>query len=362
MVKMLKKLAIVLTAAVTVSMCGTAAGAIESPWAVRTDGSDKNSARTAASSTSSTASDKENIRLSRKSVEMTAGDRVSIRLTGAEGTVKWTVSDPKVFTYSKGVITAKSAGRGTLTAEYGGKKYKCTVTVNAGSAGSGTGGFGADVYSLNIPKGGSKAVKISTAGKSVAVMADNANICSVKCSAIVNNVFDLTVTAKKNGKCNITVYDVNNKKSSFTIKLTVSGTADASDAKAVTGGQRQEKADTSDYIDEVIRLCNKEREAAGLAPLEKSDSLTGSAAVRVGELSAKFSHTRPDGSDCFSAITEEGSTFGENIAHGYRTPQQAMEGWLASPGHKENILNPGFTKIGVGYNKDGNYWVQVFAG
>lgn len=355
MSRILKKIAIMLTAAVTVSMCGTAAGAQESPWAkpaekpAQTTSSGNSDKADKASETS--ASD---IHLSRSSVEMAVGDKVSIRLTGAEGKVKWTVSDSKIFSYSKGVVTAKGAGKGTLTAEYGGKKYRCSITVNKK-----VDGFGADTYSLKLPKGGSGVVKINTAGKTVSVMADNANICEIKCSVLVNGAFDLTVTAKEKGSCNLIVYDVNNKKSRFAIKLTVTEQVSAGSAKE---SREEAAADDVDFIDEVIRLCNEEREAAGLSPLEKSDSLTDAAAVRAGELPRKFSHTRPDGSSCFTAFPEKSKTKGENIAMGYSNPEQVVSGWMNSPGHKANILNPDFTKIGVGYNENGSYWVQVFVG
>ncbi len=363
--KKLTKIAIALAAAVTFSASAVTAGAVDSPWAKPTE---KNTAADA--SQASIVSEESGVRLSRKSVAMTEGEKVSVKLTGAEGTVRWTVSDKNVFTYSKGVITAKGAGKGTLTAEYGGKKYKCTVTVNKK-----TDGFGADVYSLKLKKGGTGTVKISTGGKQVTVMSDNANVCSIKCSSVINGSFDLTVTAKAKGSCNIVVYDVNNKKDKFTVKLTVSGQADADSQAGTssgtvgvqTGAKAQQEAeaavsDTSDFLDEVIKLCNEERESAGLAPLEKSDSLTDSAAVRAGELPSKFSHTRPDGSSCFTVITEKGKTRGENIAAGYENPGQVVEGWMNSPGHRANILDPDFTQIGVGYNESGNYWVQLFLG
>ncbi|MDE6592412.1 MAG: hypothetical protein K2K57_05030 [Oscillospiraceae bacterium] len=366
MSKKLRKAAIALAAVITVSANGITAGAFDSPWAKPTE---KNTAA-ADSVQTSTASEESGIHLSRKSVEMTKGEKVSIKLTGAEGTVKWTVSDKNIFTYSGGIITAKGAGKGTLTAEYKGKKYKCTVTVSEKID-----DFGADIYSLKLKKGGTGTVKINTAGKQVMVMSDNANVCSLKCSALIDGCFDLTVTAKANGSCNIVVYDVNNTKDKFTVKLTVSeqtGTDKSRPDTAKTigaqmGAKAQQKTetdadDTSDYIDEVIRLCNEERESAGLAPLKKSDSLTDSAAVRVGEIPNKFSHTRPDGSSCFTAITEKSKTSGENIAAGHEDPEQVVDGWMNSPGHRANILNPDFTEIGVGYNENGNYWVQLFIG
>ena len=51
---------------------------------------------------------------------------------------------------------------------------------------------------------------------------------------------------------------------------------------------------------------------------------------------------------------------GENIAMGYKTPEAVVDGWMNSSGHRANILNSSFTKIGVGYVKDGHYWTQIF--
>ena len=53
---------------------------------------------------------------------------------------------------------------------------------------------------------------------------------------------------------------------------------------------------------------------------------------------------------------------GENIAYGYRTPQAVVNGWMNSSGHRANILNASYTKIGVGYVASGNYWTQMFIG
>lgn len=57
-------------------------------------------------------------------------------------------------------------------------------------------------------------------------------------------------------------------------------------------------------------------------------------------------------------------TWGENVAHGYETPDLVMTAWMNSPHHKENILNCTYTQIGVGYvpteTNNGPYWTQQF--
>ena len=78
-----------------------------------------------------------------------------------------------------------------------------------------------------------------------------------------------------------------------------------------------------------------------------------------------FSHTRPDGRSCFTALTDLGISYGgagENIAYGQSSPEEVMTAWMNSSGHRANILNSSFTKLGVGVYKSGNtiYWVQLF--
>ncbi|MCR5637151.1 MAG: hypothetical protein K6F76_08265 [Clostridiales bacterium] len=123
----------------------------------------------------------------------------------------------------------------------------------------------------------------------------------------------------------------------------------------------------SSYEDEVIRLVNAERAKYGLSELKKDTKATQAARIRAKEIVAKFSHTRPNGSSCFTAAKEIGATYrtaGENIAYGYSTPKQVVDGWMNSEGHRKNILSSSFTKIGVGCYKSGRvlYWSQFFMG
>ena len=80
---------------------------------------------------------------------------------------------------------------------------------------------------------------------------------------------------------------------------------------------------------------------------------------------SNLSHTRPDGSACFTVLAEYGIQWGaagENIAAGFTDAATVMNGWLNSPGHYMNIMGP-FTHIGVGHYTDADgreYWVQLF--
>ena len=78
-----------------------------------------------------------------------------------------------------------------------------------------------------------------------------------------------------------------------------------------------------------------------------------------------FSHTSPTYGTPFQMIKAFGLSYrtaGENIAYGQRTPQQVVDGWMNSSGHRANILNAAYTQIGVGYVAAGHYWTQMFIG
>ena len=122
------------------------------------------------------------------------------------------------------------------------------------------------------------------------------------------------------------------------------------------------------YEEQVVFLVNRERTAKGLLPLMTEENLQKASTIRGEEIVTSFSHTRPNGTSCFTTLKECKVTYrsvGENIAAGYRTPEAVVVGWMNSPGHRANILNSGFRKIGVGYvNAPGtiytHYWVQMF--
>ena len=116
------------------------------------------------------------------------------------------------------------------------------------------------------------------------------------------------------------------------------------------------------YAQDVLRLVNEERGKCGLKSLVMLEELTDAAMMRAAEISVSFSHTRPNGSSCMTAFAYN-FTGGENIAMGYVSPEDVMDGWMNSPGHRGNILTAGFTKIGIGCFDDGGYlhWVQVFS-
>lgn len=124
------------------------------------------------------------------------------------------------------------------------------------------------------------------------------------------------------------------------------------------------------YASEVLKLVNEERAAVGKKPLILNEKLCDAAMIRANEIVEKFSHTRPNETDCFTILYEKDISFssaGENIAGGRSTPSGVMDQWVNSKGHYENIISSDFTDIGIGYvydpyNKYQYYWVQMFIG
>ena len=112
----------------------------------------------------------------------------------------------------------------------------------------------------------------------------------------------------------------------------------------------------------VFEIVNQERIKAGVKPLKFNNDMYKAAMVRAKECDESFSHDRPNGTSCFTALKEAGVKYfsaGENIAMGYRTPADVMKGWMDSEGHRNNILNPNFTDFACGVYKSG-YWSQFF--
>ena len=118
---------------------------------------------------------------------------------------------------------------------------------------------------------------------------------------------------------------------------------------------------------ESFELQNEYRKAAGVKPLEWNEELYQQVMVRGPEIAQSFSHTRPDGSSCFTAVKVSYSTCGENIAAGYMTAADVTDGWYNSTGHRNNMLSADYTSAAVVcyYSPNsvyGYYWVTVFVG
>ena len=169
------------------------------------------------------------------------------------------------------------------------------------------------------------------------------------------------VKGLKKGKVTLTVTYTNKKKAKYQITVNSAKTTSATKSPSAT------KTPSVSKEEQVVTLVNKERAKAGLNKLEMDTKLQTAAAKRAKELKTLFSHSRPDGSLCFTVLNEYNVIYmaaGENIAMGQTTPEAVMNSWMNSEGHRANILSGNFTKIGVGcYQYNGRlYWVQLFIG
>lgn len=123
----------------------------------------------------------------------------------------------------------------------------------------------------------------------------------------------------------------------------------------------------SAYEQKVVDLTNQERAKNGLPALKIDSTLSKMAHEKSRDMSANgyFSHTSPTYGSPFDMMKKYGITYhyaGENIAMGQQTPEEVVKAWMNSQGHRENILNPNYNYIGVGYVSQGNYWTQEFIG
>lgn len=122
------------------------------------------------------------------------------------------------------------------------------------------------------------------------------------------------------------------------------------------------------FAREVLRLCNLERAKTGASPLKTNGLFNRAAKIRARELIQNFSHTRPDGSQYSTVFKQfyfgQSGTSAENINANSPTPEAVVKHWMNSEYHRENILNPKFQYLGVGYVKGNapheHYWVQLF--
>lgn len=122
----------------------------------------------------------------------------------------------------------------------------------------------------------------------------------------------------------------------------------------------------SQYEQQVVTLTNNERAKYGLQPLKIDLKVSEVARLKSSDMknNGYFSHTSPTYGSPFDMMKQFGIQYraaGENIAMGQRSPQEVVNAWMNSEGHRKNILSSNFTHIGVGH-VEGNYWTQMFIG
>jgi uncharacterized protein YkwD len=152
------------------------------------------------------------------------------------------------------------------------------------------------------------------------------------------------------------------------------GTEDGTEYNAHCDAQADWNADWAAYEAEVVQLVNSYRAAgadcgssgtfAATGPVVAEAQLRCAARLHSQDMAVRdyFDHTNPDGQSPWDRVDltdYSGNASGENIAQGYPDPAAVMDGWMSSPGHCSNIMNPDNTELGVGYHGDESHWTQV---
>lgn len=283
----------------------------------------------------------------RKSVMQGESFTIGVKVTpeGTKTSVTYSASDASIATIDKnGVINAINPGKVTIKATAEGKSVSFLLEVLKK----------AELIKL-------QSLSFTSASTSMEI-ATYLQLTIVKTPANANENIEYTssdpsiltvstsgkVTAKAVGTATVTVRNLANSVSaSITIRVISS-------------------LDIERLIKEVFKLTNQERIYAGLPALTYNNVLEDGAMIRAEEIIQSFSHTRPDGSKFFTVFnnTYAFHLMGENLAAGFNSAAAVVSGWMNSEGHRANILNEGYTQIGIGIAKDKDgriYWVQNFA-
>lgn len=128
-------------------------------------------------------------------------------------------------------------------------------------------------------------------------------------------------------------------------------------ARAQTGQAASSSADGP----EVTLLSNEYRMSEGMGRLEMDPTLSKIAEDYAADMLHRdfFDHVTPDGQHLGDRLARGHAIYraaGENIARGQKDPESVMRAWMNSPGHRKNIMNPKYKKIGIGHA--GDRWVM----
>ena len=235
-----------------------------------------------------------------------------------------------------GLMKAVAPGSTTIYVKLNnGKTATCTVTVKAMAT-----SVTLNAKSLNLETGNTYTLKATipsgTAAYYKTFSSSNTNVATVSSSGVV--------TAKNAGTAKITVKLNNGASATCTVYV----------KKSLDATEREMEA-----------LINQYRQSLGLKPLTVTVGLQEAADIRAEEICQYFSHTRPNGTNCFSVLKELGISYkksGECLAGYYSDPATTLTQWKNSSGHNNIITDPDFTHMATGcYEEDGYYYWVFFA-
>ena len=205
------------------------------------------------------------------------------------------------------------------------------------------------------------AVSALTAGSSALTFCIGGKCFDIPLSSGCTRVIQLTPDCLRGGSCGTTQTQQQTAAPNC-VGINCTTPSQAVTAPAVPAGG---EVPASTEVADVLSLVNSERAAAGLQALTLDSKLCALADIRAKEIVQSFSHTRPNGSSCFTVFKENGVSYryaGENLAYGQTSAKAVMNAWMNSSGHRANIFGKNFGKIGIScYIANGRkYWVQLF--
>lgn len=273
-----------------------------------------------------------------KNVSLSTFESLSLSISkiNAAEHITWASQDEKIVTVDPlGKIVGVAPGKTHVTATIGAGSDAVILTYN---------------ITVNSPAIAEKKPEVYM-GKSITLHVAQATTTGIVWSSSNSKVASVNaktgkVTGKDAGTAKITAHI---GKLKATVTLTV-----------------KSKLVEKPHITAILKIVNRERKKKGRKPLVADYHLTRAANARAKEISRKFSHYRPNGTACFTILKEYDAKYssaaGENIAYGQTTPKAVMRAWMHSSGHRRNILNGKYKKLGVGRYKKGRkiYWVQLF--
>ena len=134
----------------------------------------------------------------------------------------------------------------------------------------------------------------------------------------------------------------------------VTGPAPPSEPAVIAAGTAPDaRTDDARYARDVLNRVNEQRKAHGCHPLVVNIAISKAALEHSRDMGINgyFAHDTPSGVTPWVRMEQAGyaDPAAENIAVGYRTPQEVMDGWMGSPAHRANIINCSYKSTGVGY-------------
>ncbi len=262
-----------------------------------------------------------------KTKTIPAGSSVNLSV---KGKAKWAISNTAVarmtvLSQNRAKVTGLRQGTTKITAKVGGKKYRTTIKVK--SSPHSAAAQQQQAATTNNSSGGSSETTPSTEAQTPQISNVVEGLSSAPISGSIDSVFYLSNGAEVVGH-----FD-------------------------------------DGYANDIIAQTNNYRSSNGVSSLGVNPVLIEAARTRAAEASVAFGHTRPNGTDYYTVggtaekSYQDSPVFGENLAYGYNNAGETVDAWIASQGHKENLLRDSFTTIGVAVlwvkQSDGSYLAYV---